>query len=100
MMIIARRTESVNESVINAAVNCCHMRPVNLTLITLLTLRCLQLNFYFYYAACLSRTGDTIYFPDQLKYNCNAFMLQYRLNSTFQNANIDDPRKYIGFYKR
>ena len=32
-MIIARRTESVNEGVIlNAAVNCSHLRPVNLTL--------------------------------------------------------------------
>ena len=53
IMIIARRTESVNEGVINAAVNCFHMRPVNLTLLTLLALRCLQLKFYFYYAACL-----------------------------------------------
>ena len=42
----------------------------------------------------LSTTGDTIYFPDQLKYNCNAFMLQYRLNTTSRNVNIDDPRNY------
>ena len=86
-MSTARRTESVNEGVINAAVNCSHMRPVNLTLLTLLTLRCLQFKFYFYYArVCkhLSTTGDTIYFRDQLKYNCNAFMLQYRLNSESQ----------------
>ena len=33
IMIIARRTESVDEGVINAAVNCSHMRPVNLTLL-------------------------------------------------------------------
>ena len=49
IMIIGRRTESVNEGVISAAVNCSHMRPVNLTL---LTLRCLQLKIYCYYAAC------------------------------------------------
>ena len=53
IMKIARRTESVNEGVINAAVNCSHMRQVDLTLLALLTLRCLQLKFYFYYAACL-----------------------------------------------
>ena len=53
IMMIARRTESVNEGVISAGVNCSHMRPVNLTLLTLLTLRCLLLKFYFYYAACL-----------------------------------------------
>ena len=41
--------ESVNEGVISAAVNCSHMRPVNLTL---LTLRCLQLKNCCYYAAC------------------------------------------------
>ena len=31
-MIIARRTERVNKGMISVAVNCCHMRPVNLTL--------------------------------------------------------------------
>ena len=39
-------------------------------------------------------TGENIYLPDQLKYNCNAFILQYQLNSTFRNLNIDDPRNY------
>ena len=53
IMKIARRTESVNEGVISAAVNCSHRRLVNLTLLTLLTSRYLQLKFYFYYAACL-----------------------------------------------
>ena len=40
----------------------------------------------------LSTTGDTIDFPNQLKYHFNVFMLQHRLNSTFRNVNIDDPR--------
>ena len=52
IMMIARRTESGNESVISAAINCSHMRPVSQTLLTLLTLRCLQF-FIYYYAACL-----------------------------------------------
>ena len=43
IMIIARRTKSVNEGLISAAVNCFHMRPANLTLLSLLALRCLQL---------------------------------------------------------
>ena len=46
-------TASVNKGVISAAVNCSHMHPVNPTLLTILTLRCLQLKFYFYYAAWL-----------------------------------------------
>ena len=46
----------------------------------------------------LSTTGDTIYLPDQLKCNRNAFVIQYRLNTTFRNVNIDDPRNFIGFY--
>ena len=53
IMMIARRTERVNEGVISAGVNCSHMRPVNLKLLTLLTLRCLLITYYFYYAACL-----------------------------------------------
>ena len=67
-MKIARRTESVNEGVISAAVNCSHMRLVNLTLLTLLTLRYLQLKFFIMRRACnhLSTTGDTI-FPRPIK---------------------------------
>ena len=53
IMKIARRTGSVNKGVLSAAVNCTHRRLVNLTLLALLTLRYLQLKFYFYYAACL-----------------------------------------------
>ena len=43
IMMIARCTESVNEGVINAAVNCPHMRPVNLKLLTLLTLSVIKI---------------------------------------------------------
>ena len=93
-MIIARRTESVNEGVIlNAVVNCSHMLPVNLTP-NLLTSRYSKLTIYFIMRRVCNnfsttRTLQYIGLPDQLKYNCNAFMLQYRLNSTFQNVSID-----------
>ena len=70
IMMIARRTASVNEGVISAAVNCSHMRPVNPTLLTLVTLRCLQLIFFIFIMrrVCkhLSTTGDTI-FPRPIK---------------------------------
>ena len=46
-----------------------------------------------------STTGNNIDFPDQLEYHCNAFMLQYQLNSTFRNVSIDDPRNYRVLYE-
>ena len=42
----------------------------------------------------LCTAGDAIYFLNQLKYNCNAFMLKNQLNSTYRMMNIDDPCNY------
>ena len=43
-------------------------------------------------------TCDNIGFPDELKYYCITFMLQYRLNSIFRNVNIDDVLSQLGLW--
>ena len=96
-MIVACCTENVKEGVILYAalmrVNTCQYVSirVNQTLNPSNSKKsAIKIVFFIMRRVCNNFSNKS--FPDQLKYYCNTFMLQYRLKSIFRNVNIYDLR--------